>query len=68
VNDGKIIHAYPKFFIGHKEDMEVGYTTSKGRPPESVIKDMRTVYRKSFSQSFSSALFLSLIKNCTDIP
>jgi hypothetical protein len=46
-NNGKMVHAYRQFFMGHKGDMEARYTTNKGRLPEDFIEDMRESYRRS---------------------
>lgn len=46
-NNGKISHAYSKFFMGHKGDIAARYTTNKGRLPDEVIEDMRRRFTDS---------------------
>jgi len=46
-SNGKMVHAYRQFFMGHKGDMEARYTTNKGRLSEDFIEDMRESYRRS---------------------
>ena len=42
-----IPHAYRKFFMGHKGDIEARYTTNKGRLTEQMREDMRRCYTNS---------------------
>jgi hypothetical protein len=45
-SQGKIIHSYTAFFMGHSGDIEARYTTNKGQLPEEMVEDMRESYRK----------------------
>jgi len=44
-DDGKILHAFAVFFMGHKGDMEARYTVNKGRLPEELVKRMRKAFQ-----------------------
>jgi hypothetical protein len=43
---GHISHPYLQFLMGHKGDIEAGYSTNKGRLPPSMIEEMREAYKK----------------------
>ena len=44
---GDISHPYLQFVAGHKGDIEVRYSTNKGRLPPQMIQDIRVSFKKS---------------------
>ena len=44
---GKIAHDFRVFFMGHSGSMEARYTTNKGILPNTLIKEMKSAFKRS---------------------
>ncbi len=45
--NGKMVHDFRVFFMGHKGGMEARYTTNKGVLPEILAAEMRQAFGRS---------------------
>jgi hypothetical protein len=58
---GKISHPYLQFIAGHKGDIEVRYSTNKGRLPAEMIEGIRQAYHEC--ESFLNSTPINLDQN-----